>query len=205
MAKATNVEAVIKTAKPIKSEQEKVVRKFEPEDLVLVRSITQGTLLLPGSKSQILYTWEAYGDIVQVEYRDLYTLKASRSGYLYKDKMSFKEYEQGVNSLVDTISGSMPGITSDMMKASLGIDRELENMAAHYSKVSAKVGKEFADNLSGADLELASDIISEKDVRNAEELKRAMIETKQAAQDINATLICYNVTGNGKRECGVCL
>ena len=70
MAKATNVEAVIKTAKPIKPEQEKVVRKFEPEDLVLVRSITQGTLLLPGSKSQILYTWESYGDIVQVEYRD---------------------------------------------------------------------------------------------------------------------------------------
>lgn len=103
--------------------------------------------------------------------------------------MSFKEYEQGVNSLVDTISGSMPGITSDMMKASLGIDRELENMAAHYSKVSAKVGKEFVDNLSGADLELASDIISEKDVRNAEELKRAMIETKQASQDINANPI----------------
>lgn len=120
---------------------------------------------------------------VQTSIEDLFQLNKD------KDKMSFKEYEQGVNSLVDTISGSMPGITSDMMKASLGIDRELENMAAHYSKVSAKVGKEFADNLSGADLELASDIISEKDVRNAEELKRAMIETKQAAQGINANPI----------------
>ena len=120
---------------------------------------------------------------VQTSIEDLFQLNKD------KDKMSFKEYEQGVNSLVDTISGSMPGITSDMMKASLGIDRELENMAAHYSKVSAKVGKEFADNLSGADLELASDIISEKDVKNAEELKRAMIETKQAAQDINANPI----------------
>lgn len=120
---------------------------------------------------------------VQTSIEDLFQLNKD------KDKMSFKEYEQGVNSLVDTISGSIPGITSDMMKASLGIDRELENMAAHYSKVSAKVGKEFADNLSGADLELASDIISEKDVRNAEELKRAMIETKQAAQDINANPI----------------
>lgn len=120
---------------------------------------------------------------VQTSIEDLFQLNKD------KDKMSFKEYEQGVNSLVDTISGSMPGITSDMMKASLGIDRELENMAAHYSKVSAKVGKEFADNLSGADLELASDIISEKDIRNAEELKRAMIETKQAAQDINANPI----------------
>ena len=120
---------------------------------------------------------------VQTSIEDLFQLNKD------KDKMSFKEYEQGVNSLVDTISGSMPGITSDMMKASLGIDRELENMAAHYSKVSAKVGKEFADNLSGADLELASDIISEKDVRNAEELKRAIIEARNASQSIEANPI----------------
>ncbi len=93
MAKTTNVESVIKTAKTVKTEPEKTVRKFEPEDLILVRSITQGTLLLPGSKSQILYTWEAYGDIVQVEYRDLYTLKASRSGYLYKPYFIIEDEE----------------------------------------------------------------------------------------------------------------
>lgn len=120
---------------------------------------------------------------VQTSIEDLFQLNKD------KDKMSFKEYEQGVNSLVDTISGSMPEITSDMMKASLGIDRELENMAAHYSKVSAKVGKEFADNLSGADLELASDIISEKDVKNAEELKQAIIEARNASQSIEANPI----------------
>lgn len=82
-----NVESVIKTAKPSdteKQETKKAVRKFEPTDLIQVRSITQGTLLMPGTKSKILYTWESYGDIVQVEYQDLYTLKASRSGYLYK-------------------------------------------------------------------------------------------------------------------------
>lgn len=49
---------------------------------------------------------------VQSSIEDLFQLNQD------KDKMSFKEYEQGVNSLVDTISGSIPGITSDMMKAS---------------------------------------------------------------------------------------
>ena len=88
--KATSVESVIKTTPTSKtSETEKVevkktAHKFEPDELIPVRSITQGTLLMPGSKSKILYTWESYGDIVQVEYQDLYTLKASRSGYLYK-------------------------------------------------------------------------------------------------------------------------
>ena len=59
-------------------------KKYEAHDLILVRSITQGTLLFPGKKSGILYRWESYGDLTEVEYQDLYTLKASRSGYLYK-------------------------------------------------------------------------------------------------------------------------
>ena len=61
----------------------KAVRTFKANDLIPVRSITQGELLLPGKKSGILYTWAAYGDITEVEYQDLYTLKASRSGYIY--------------------------------------------------------------------------------------------------------------------------
>lgn len=61
----------------------KAARTFKANDLIPVRSITQGELLLPGKKSGILYTWSAYGDITEVEYQDLYTLKASRSGYIY--------------------------------------------------------------------------------------------------------------------------
>lgn len=70
--------AVVKTV-----EQKKTVRKFEPNDLITVRSVTQGELLLPGRKSQILYHWSAYGDITEIEYQDLYSLKSSRSQYVY--------------------------------------------------------------------------------------------------------------------------
>ena len=87
---------------------------------------------------------------VQTSIEDLFQLKQDKA------KTPFKKYEKDVNSLVDAISGSIPEITSDMMKASLGIDRELTNMEAHYTKVSDEVGKEFADNLSISDLELAS-------------------------------------------------
>lgn len=82
----TDVDAVKKTTTVTR-------KKYEPDDLVSVRSTTQGTLLLPGSKSKILYTWESYGDVVQVEYQDLYTLKASRSNYLYKPFFVI-EYEE---------------------------------------------------------------------------------------------------------------
>lgn len=62
----------------------KTTKKFEPTDLIEVRSITQGELLMPGKKSGILYRWSAFGDITEVEYQDLYTLKASRSNFVYK-------------------------------------------------------------------------------------------------------------------------
>lgn len=58
-------------------------RKFSGEDLILVRSTTQGELLMTGKKSGILYRWSAFGDVAEVEYQDLYSLKASRSSYLY--------------------------------------------------------------------------------------------------------------------------
>ena len=120
---------------------------------------------------------------VQTSIEDLFQLEQDKA------KTPFKKYEKDVNSLVDAISGSIPEITSDMMKASLGIDRELTNMATHYTKVSDEVGKEFADNLSISDLELASDIISEKDIKNAEELKQAIIEARNASQSIEANPI----------------
>lgn len=65
-------------------EPKKAVKKFEATELVEVQSVTQGELLLPGKKSDILYRWGNYGDITEVEYQDLYTLKSSHSDYIYK-------------------------------------------------------------------------------------------------------------------------
>ena len=68
-------------------------RKYEPDDLIDVRSVTQGELIMPGKKSGIMYRWYSYGDVTQVEYQDLYTLKSSRSGYLYKPRFVIEDDE----------------------------------------------------------------------------------------------------------------
>lgn len=60
------------------------VRKYEADDTVPVRSITQGELLMPGRKSGILYRWAGAGDVEEVEYQDLYALKVRRSAYVYE-------------------------------------------------------------------------------------------------------------------------
>ena len=60
------------------------VRKYEADDTIPVRSITQGELLMPGRKSGILYRWAGAGDVEEVEYQDLYALKVRRSAYVYE-------------------------------------------------------------------------------------------------------------------------
>ena len=61
----------------------KTTKKFEQNELIECRSLVQGTLFMPGKQSDILYRWDGYGDIREVEYRDLYSLKSSRSPYIY--------------------------------------------------------------------------------------------------------------------------
>lgn len=73
------------------TETKKTPRKFEPTDLITVRSITQGELLMPGKKTGILYRWSAFGDVTEVEYQDIYTLKASRSNFIYRPHLVIED------------------------------------------------------------------------------------------------------------------
>ena len=62
---------------------QKVKKKFDPEDLISCRSVTVGGLCLSGVKSGDLYRWTEYGDITEVEYRDIATLVRSKSDYIF--------------------------------------------------------------------------------------------------------------------------
>lgn len=80
---ATKTKVVEVPAAPAPAPAQTNPKKFEPNDLITVRSITQGELIMPGKKSGIVYRWYAYGDTCEVEYQDLYTLKSSKSRYIY--------------------------------------------------------------------------------------------------------------------------
>lgn len=64
---------------------------FEQTDLILCRSVTQGEMFYPSKTSGILYRWSNFGDVREVEYRDLYSLKSGRSGYLYDPKFVIED------------------------------------------------------------------------------------------------------------------
>lgn len=107
---------------------------------------------------------------------------------------SFKEYENEVNNLLDGITKSLPGISKNLLKDSSGISDILEDASLAYERVKETVGKGFADTLSLANLDLAAEIISTKDVKNAQELRDAMLMAKQATFDMNANPVFDKIT-----------
>lgn len=88
-ASVTEVESTVATT----AEKTTQKRKYEATDLISCRSLTQGTLIMTGKKSGITYRWSAYNDICDVEYQDLYSLKASRSNYVYKPLFVIEDEE----------------------------------------------------------------------------------------------------------------
>lgn len=80
--KKAEVDASVEKETVAKADPKKAPRKFAMDDPILCKSVTFGELLLPGKKSQLLYTWANYGDTTEVEFQDLQALRSTRSAYL---------------------------------------------------------------------------------------------------------------------------
>lgn len=115
---------------------------------------------------------------------------------------SFKEYEGEVNNLLDGITKSLPGISKSLLKDSSGVSDILKDASSAYERVKETVGEDFANKLSMDNLDLAAEIISTQDVKNAQELRDAMLIAKQAAVDINANPIFDSIEEAKKSKNG---
>ena len=81
--------AAPKKAAPVKKES----KKYAPNDLIECRSVTGGGLILVGTKSQLQYEWEDYGDTAYVEFQDLQALQSRKSGFLVKPRFIIEDEE----------------------------------------------------------------------------------------------------------------
>lgn len=106
-----------------------------------------------------------------------------------KSDMSFKAYDKQVRGFVKKIGKNIDGINEKQVLKGFDLDEEFANLGKKYKKIANSFGEDFANSLSISDLELATDIISQQDVKNAEQLSKAMQAAKQAAFDINANPI----------------
>ena len=71
----------------------KAPKKYAPTDRIECRSVTGGTLILIGLKSQLQYIWEDYGDTAWVEYQDLQALQSRKSNFITKPRFIIEDEE----------------------------------------------------------------------------------------------------------------
>ena len=150
----------------------KVVRKFEPDDLIVCRSITFGELLLTGKKSKLLYSWANYGDTTEVEYQDLQALKSTRSSYLFKPRFIIEDEElveqwgkdfgdiyKNIEDIdaEDLLKLPVAQLKSKLKKASKGVQLAVKNIAGDKilnGSLDSLAKIKAIDEILGTDLKL---------------------------------------------------
>lgn len=74
---------VEKEKKPRASKRETPKKEFEQTDRIKCRSITVGGLYVDGPRTKIPYTFENYGAVTEMEYRDLVALVHAKSDFIF--------------------------------------------------------------------------------------------------------------------------
>lgn len=162
------VEKVTKTKKATVKEP----RKYAPGDMVPCRSVTYGELLLPGTKSKMLYTWSNYGDTTDVEFQDLQALKSTRSTYLFKprfiidDEELVEQWKSDLGKVYDDIIAidvealfKLPTnqLKAKLKKAPVGIQQAVKNLAGEKimnGSLDSLAKIKAIDEVLGTDLKL---------------------------------------------------
>lgn len=77
----------------VATEEIKTSKKYDKEDVIPCKSITNGKLLVTGEKSKILYRWANYGDVEGIEYQDLIYMIRSHKPSVYKPRFVIQDEE----------------------------------------------------------------------------------------------------------------
>ena len=99
-------DTVIEVSESVETKPEK--KKFDKEDTITCKSITDGLLLVTGDKSGILYRWPDYGATEEVEYQDLVYMVRAKNPAVFKPRFVIEnedfiaEYPE-LNKLYDTL------------------------------------------------------------------------------------------------------
>ncbi len=89
-------------------EEKKAPKKYDKEDLIPCRSITNGRLVVEGSRSNTVYRWADYGDVEELEYQDLeYLVRAKkpcvvRPRFIIEDE-EFVAQHKGLTELYNSL------------------------------------------------------------------------------------------------------
>ncbi len=178
MQKRTVTEEVQPKEDNIQATATKEKKVFQQSDGIQCHSVVQGGLFYEGSKTGMLYSFSDYGDVTEIEYRDLVAAVRTKSEYIYNpyfiiDDEDFiaefpaisKFYEDQVS--IKDLKAILDKDTSDMVSAIKMLPKtaieSLKKIAAtqvangHLDSVR-KI--KALDELFGTDLNLLGELFS---------------------------------------------
>lgn len=160
---------------------EKKVKKFDASDGVLCRSVVQGGLYMDGQKTHITYSWTDYGDVSEVEYRDLVAEVRSKSRFVFNpwfiiededflaefpNVKDFYEKSYTLKDLRKILELPVGQMTEEIEKLPKGAKESLKSIAAKQVATGAldSVSKIKAlDKIYGTDLNLIGTFFNNED------------------------------------------
>lgn len=167
----------VEVKETIAKEKEPVKKTFKQSEGIPCRSVTNGIIIMEGIRSSMPYQWSGYGDVVDVEYRDLVAAAREKNGYLmnpwivvmdddfvaefpFLGDLYAKQYSN--NDLADVLRLSIPQMTEEIEKMPTNVKKTIEGMAATWIKDgtldSVKKIKAL-DEILGTDLNTLAEIV----------------------------------------------
>lgn len=109
---------------------------------------------------------------------ELFTLPSSRAD------MSYNDYLEQSNELMDEISKKVPQLSKDVLASATGFEESITNLRRQRADLmSDGIDERFIDSLSNADMQLLWDLNADGLITNANAAKQALEEAKQAAEE----------------------
>ena len=177
MARTMQKQTVTEEVQP---KEEKVAKKkvFAQSDGVICVSITQGALNVEGAKTGMIYRFSDYGDVTEIEYRDLVGLIRSKDKavfeprFVVEDEDFIAEYpalkkfyndEFSLQNIKEILTLPETEMIEEIKKLPVGALGSLKSIAAEqvYSGEIDSVRRIKAlDSVFGTDLNLIGELFS---------------------------------------------
>lgn len=104
-----------------------------------------------------------------------------------KSNLSFSEYKKQANDLINSISSSIPELSSSLLKKTSGFDDTLEELQTSYNKIVKQFGVNNANKLNNGEIELAAKIIGVDEFSGTFKDLLNQIHLVKSEMDIDAT------------------
>lgn len=160
--------------------EEKAKKIFQQNDGILCRSVVQGGLFYEGSKTGMLYSFLDYGDVTEIEYRDLVAAVRTKSEYVYNpyfiiDDEDFiaefpaikKFYEDQVSikdlkGILDLDTPKMVDAINALPKTAIESLKKIASTQVANGRLDSVKKIKALDEIFGTDLNLIGELFSEQ-------------------------------------------